>query len=302
MQKLIIFSSIFTVMILIGACKKENTAPVGKDINQAAKVQVDRFSSAAGKLFVRSSTNGLPGANAPVQLDQAPFITTGLDAGGQPISYYNFDVQSVIPAPIYVFFRSRAAAPLAGQNNIIDVLPGEAGYNDFWLVHKVVVPEDYVPNSLTSAAEVLNAKYQIEITSTIVNCPVMPFGSTANRSKDAGKNSVLTLGWYKGQAVAYFSFEEGPLSAVNGQVPVSPIYVQFNDNEAGPASGFRSEAANPTQTHNILATKPGDAGYSPLWQVFVLDNRYFDQVINLATARQLPNTPAGATVNCPVIR
>ena len=28
------------------------------------------------------------------------------------------------------------------------VIPGDPGYNDFWLVHKVIVPEDYVANTV----------------------------------------------------------------------------------------------------------------------------------------------------------
>ena len=304
MQKLNLNSLgiVFLAAILFTACDKEKNDPVGKDISAAVKVSVDRFSSSAGKLMVRNATNGLPAANAPINFDQGPFITTGLNAAGQPISYYNFDVQSTSPAPIYVFFKQGASSPVNGQNNIINVLPGEVGYNDFWIVTKVVVPEDYVPNSLTSEAEILTSEYPLETTDIIVNCPVVPFGSTASRSKDTGKSSVLTLGWHKGQAVAYFSFEEAPLKAVNGKVPLSPIYVMFNDNAAGPASGFRAETTNPVQTHNILATQPGDASYSPLWNVFVLDNQYFEQVKNLTSASQLPNTAAGATVNCPAIR
>lgn len=304
MQKLILNSLrvVFLAAILFTACDKEKTDPAGKDISVAAKVTVDRFSASAGKLMVRNSTNGLPAANAPVNFDLAPFITTGINASGQPITYYNFDVQNITPAPIYVFFKQGDDRPVNGQNNIINVIPGEVGYNDFWRVTKVVVPEDYVPNSLTSEAEILSSEYPLQTTDILVNCPVVPFGSTASRSKDAGKSSVLTLGWYKGQAVAYFSFEEAPLKAVDGKVPVSPIYVMFNDNAIGPASGFRSEKANPVQTHNVLATQPGDASYSPLWNVFVLDNQYFEQVTNLTSAIRLPSTPAGATVNCPVVR
>lgn len=76
----------------------------------------------------------------------------------------------------------------------------------------------------------------------------------------------------------------------------------FNDNLLGPASGFKTEMANPIQTHNILATLPIDVNYSPLWNVRVLDNINFNAVINLATASGFPNTPAGATVNCPIVR
>jgi hypothetical protein len=298
------FFSISAILVLASmiSCKKEDVVASGKDINTASKVTVDRFSSNVGKLMVRSASNGLPAANAAINFDLAPFLTTGLDKSGSPISYYNFDVQSTTPDDIYVMFKAGSSTPVAGQHNIIPTIPGDAGYNDFWVVNKVTVPDNYVVNTLTSEAEVLASGYAITKTTSIVNCPVVPFGSTAKKSKTAGVASALTLGWYKGQAVAYFSFEEAAVSSVGGLVPLSPIYVMFNDNTAGPSSGFKAEATNAAQTHNVLATSPGDVGYSPLWSVQVIDNAKFSMVTNLTTAIAATSSPAGATVNCPVIK
>ena len=79
--------------------------------------------------------------------------------------------------------------------------------------------------------------------------------------------------WYQGQVAKFFSFDEAPLSGSN--VPLSQIYVTFNINpdqpNGGPGSGFKAEP-NSEQTHNVPATLPGDAGYSPLWLVAVYDN------------------------------
>jgi len=284
-------------------CSEEDDPIISKDITTATRVSVDRFSPTAGHLMVRSPSNGLPAANAPISFDVGPFITTGFDRDGISTDYYNFDIQPTIPDDIYVFFHEGSTTPISGQNNIIPTIPGDAGYNDFWIVNAVTVPNDYVANSITSEAEVLSSGYNIVKTSTIVNCPVVPFGSTAARSNVVGQASVLTVGWYKGQAVAYFNFDEAPLTATGGGgVPLSPIYVMFNDNAAGPASGFKTESANPTQTHNVLETKPGDVGYSPLWSVFVIDNANFDAVTDLASAKSQMFTAAGATVNCPVVK
>lgn len=274
----------------------------GKDINTATKASVDRFSATAGHLMVRTATNGLPAANAAINFDNQPFITTGLDRTGAVVKYYNFDVQSTTPDDIYVFFKADGTQ-VSGQNNVIPTIPGDTGYNDFWLVNKVTVPNNYVANSLTSEAEVLASGYTITKTNSIVNCPIVPFGSTASKSYTAGTASVLTLGWYKGQAVAYFNFGEKALTTTStGLVPVSPIYVMFNDNAAGPSSGFKTEITNPSQTHNVLATIPSDASYSPLWSVQVLNNMNFDSVTNLATATSFTSTPAGANVNCPIVK
>ncbi|MEO5562473.1 MAG: hypothetical protein ABIR18_03540 [Chitinophagaceae bacterium] len=288
--------------VLFASCKKDSNSIAGKDINTAEKVSVDRFSAAAGHLMVRTAANGLPAANAPVNFDNPPFITKGFAPNGAVTEYYNFDTQPLQPVNIYVFFKSGATSPVAGQNNVIPVIPGDAGYNDFWVVNKINVPDNYVPNSLTSESEVLASGYTIQKTSAIVNCPVVPFGSVAGKKYGGGSNA-LSIGWYKGKAVAYFSFEEKALIATaSGQIPVSPIYVIFNDNAAGPSSGFKTEAGT-VQTHNVLATTPGSASYSPLWSVNVIDNAAFSSVTNLSNAQSSNILGMNvALVNCPVVK
>ena len=114
-------------MIALISCSKDDAVKI-HDIGSAQKVSVDRFSSTAGHLQVRTATNGLPAANAPVNFDQGPFITKGLGTQGQHVEYYNFDLQPTTPAPIYVLFKEGESSPVSGQLNIIDVLPGEMGY------------------------------------------------------------------------------------------------------------------------------------------------------------------------------
>jgi hypothetical protein len=306
MKKIMIPALCF--VLFAASCKKKDTTatttPVAtaKDINTATKVSIDRFSAAAGHLMLRSSGNTLPAANVAVNFDVAPFITHGLDRTGANVTYYNFDVQPSAPGNIYVFFKSGATTPIAGQNNIIPTIPGDAGYSDFWLVNKVTVPDSYVPNSITSEAAVLASGYTLTKTNSIVNCPVVPFGSTASRSSVSGTASALTLGWYKDMAVAYYTFSEAAVTTTSaGLVPLSPIYVIFANNSS-PANGFKVETVNMSQTHNVLATLPADATYSPLWNVNVIDSSHFSMVTNLTTATSFTSMAAGATVNCPIIK
>ena len=266
----------------------------------APVVEVDRFAN--GALFNRAASPTLPAANAPINFDEAPFITNGLGPAGESSFYYNFDVQTKTPAPIWVLFREGEDAPVPGQGNIIDVLPGEVGYNDFWLVNRVDVPADYVPNTVTSAAEVVAAGYTVTPTTDIVNCPVVPAGSTA-ALRNGGGNADPVIGWHKGQAVHYFVFGEALTGPV---VPESPIFVMFNDETDIPGSGFVVEP-NTSQTHNVLATLPGQDLYSPLWKVTILSNAAFPTVTDLASASQAATDPAmvvepdGPLVNCPVV-
>jgi len=91
----------------------------------------------------------------------------------------------------------------------------------------------------------------------------------------------------------------------SGMVPASPIYVAFNINPdedgGGPPSGFMTEEGS-AQTHNVVATVPGDEGYSPLWSVNVYDNAEFDDVYNLSSAQAATILGTGvAMVNCPIV-
>jgi hypothetical protein len=270
----------------------------------APRTAVDRFSEDAGTLMVRTADNGMPGPNEPIDFDQMPFITRGLGPEGDAVRYYNFDVQSTTPAPIYVLFHEGADQPVPDQLNVVDAIPGDEGYNDFWHVHRVTVPSDYEANTVTSLADIEEAGYAMEATDTLVNCPVVPDGSTATERFGDG-DADLVEGWYRHEVVTYFQFTEAPLTAGGGGVPVSPIYVSFNVNPGedggGPGSGFMTEEMS-DRTHNVVATLPGDGGYSPLWLVNVYDNADFEAVSDLDSATDAEILASGvATVNCPVV-
>jgi hypothetical protein len=216
--------------------------------------------------------------------------------------YYNFDVQPTAPAPIYVLFRTGDDKPVPGQLNIVDVIPGDPGYSDFWQVYKVTVPASYLANTVSSKGDITAAGFATQATPTLVNCPIVPEGSRAALRVGGGSPALMT-GWHKGKTVRYFSYEERALTGAT--VPLSPIYVAFNVNPdqtgGGPGSGFKAEAGS-TQTHNVVATLPSDARYSPLWLVNVFDNAAFASVADLATATAAPQLGAGvAKVNCPVV-
>jgi len=274
------------------------------DPSDAPMATVDRFSDAAGMLHQRSANDTLPDADEPIDFDEM-FLVQGYGPDGTVIQYYDFDFQPTQAAPIYALFYENGD-PVADQLNVIDVVPGDDGYNDFWQVHRVTVPDDYEANTVTSVAQIQAAGYNIEPTETIKNCPVVPEGSTAELRHSADESTTgLVNGWYDGEVVPYFLFGEASLSSSDGSVPVSPIYVSFNTNPGedggGPPSGFRSEAGS-DQTHNVTATVPGDDSYSPLWLVNIFDNADFDGVSDLDSAQDADILASGAAmVNCPVV-
>ena len=99
---------------------------------------------------------------------------------------------TVSAAPIYVFIHGMKpdGKPdfVQGQHNIVDVLPGEAGYSDLWQVMLVTVPSSYTPDSIKSKADLDAAKLPITATQMFVNCPIVLVGTTLEdgQESDAG--------------------------------------------------------------------------------------------------------------------
>jgi hypothetical protein len=274
------------------------------DPDKATVASVDRFSKDAAHLQLRTDSNGIPGPNQPVDFDTGPFNTQGLSPRGKPVRYYNFDVQSTTPATIYVLYRAGASTPLAGQLPIIDELPGEKGYNDFRQVTRVSVPASYAVNSVVDVAGLQASGFKQEKTDSVRNMPVVPDGSIARHRLNGGDAS-LQRAWYRGKVAKFFAFNEAALLAANGEeVPISPISVFFNINPdqpgGGPPSGFRQEPGS-AQTHNVVATLPGNPSYSPLWVVSVFDTADWPMVHDLDSASNARILAASvATVNCPI--
>lgn len=288
------------IAMLAIACGDDDVT-TGPDYENEPRAQIDRFSDAAATLFRRSAMPSLPAANAAIDLDAAPFVTQGFGPDGQVVRYYNFDRQPSAPAPIYVLYREGENQPVSGQANIVDAIPGDAGYSDFWRVVRVTVPSGYVANTIRSRAEIVASGYAMDETDAIVNCPIVPEGSHGDEGDAA---DGLTTGWYRDQVVFYFNFG-APLTITDeGEVPIAPIFVSFNVNpdepNGGPASGFRTEPGT-AQTHNVVASIPGQPGYSPYWAVIPYDNAEFANVLDLASAQVVRTFGIAAFVNCPIV-
>jgi hypothetical protein len=273
-----------------------------KDPDQAPIAKVDRFSDAAGKLLVRSADKRLPGPNQPIDFDTPPFNVLGFSPAGEPTLYYHLDVQSTTPAPVYILYREDEDNPVQDQLDIIDTLPGEQGYNDFRQVWKVWVPKDYVANTITDASMLQQAGYKMEKTDQLLNLAVVPDKSRA-RVRFKGGNPELQSAWYQGQIAKYFLFDEAPVSASGDKVPVSPIYDGFTINPGQPGGEMEfCTDPNSTQTHNVVATAPGDKAYSPLWLRVVYDSAACASVHNLETALKAQKVLAKVLlINCPIV-
>src|SRR5262249_17474154 len=138
---------------------------------------IDRFSARAGHLMVRDGANHLPGPDQPIDFDRPPFLTHGLGPDGARVHYYNLDVQPDQPAPLYRFVTPGTHEPVAGQPDVVDALPGDPGYSDFWQIHWVELPAGAAP--LASADEVRARGLVATPSELVIDCPIVPRGSIA---------------------------------------------------------------------------------------------------------------------------
>ncbi len=260
----------------------------------AHPVVIDRFSPRAGHLMVRDAKHALPGPDQPIDLDRPPFITRGLGPDGKPVRYYNFDIQSPAPATLYRFTRAGRREPLAGQLDVVDVLPGDRGYSDFFRIAWVEVDGAFAPGSITSASQLRGLR--VVPSGEAIDCPIVPRGTTAHEAHGVAPAQPHEL-WYRGTRITCLAFG-GQLSLDGDKVPTSPIYVTFRS-EAGPESGFRTEGETP-QTHNVVMSLPGDLDYSPLWDVHIYARGAFDSVHDANSALAAPLAAHGPLVNCPI--
>src|SRR2546429_2053306 len=90
------------------------------------------------------------------------------------VSYLDFGPQSNVAVPILAFFQATSpSTPVAGQRNIIDTIPSQPGYSDFWRIYKVLAPDGDVANSIRSLGEAVASRYTIQEPNTIVTCPLV---------------------------------------------------------------------------------------------------------------------------------
>lgn len=273
--------------------------PVHVDVDTGIEfVSVDRFSDEAGTVMRRSDNPDLPAPNEAIDYD-ADFLRHALGPNGEDVSYYAFDVSSLLSAPVYAFaYASDPSVRVDGQAPVFDVIPGEEGYNDFWQMVQVLVPDDYVANSIRSLDEIERSGYELNWTGVIINCPIVPYGSKAELAE---RNSV---GWYKGKHVQYFSFESLETSVVNTgsvDVPYAVVRVIFEDND--PSKGMKLDPET-GKTHNVFDTLPGDELYRALWRHDFVDAAEFDSVHDWESSERATEVDVGMDnilVNCPVV-
>jgi hypothetical protein len=204
---------------------------------------------------------------------------------GKKIGYFDFGPVKLKPgnklAPIWTVTNG-----VDGQSNIVDTVPGQAGYSPLWRVSKVTWKDGVTPRLLTSADAVNQAEQAgevaVERTSTVVNCPVLGFGQKRHPGFSAGR------------AIRYYDL--GPVKVAAGN-EVVPLYAPTNG-----VPGQRNIAAD------VVA--PGQTDYPPLWGIIKVTwklgahktaLRSKAAIIAAQKRGLLTVTRTALVVNCPIV-
>jgi hypothetical protein len=271
------------LLILAAGCSASDEP---RDPATAPRAVIDRFNVRSGSLYNRPGDPVHPDPNEPIPFDTL-YLEQAFGPNGEIVRYYVFDAKRATPAPIY-FLVDAAGDPVPGQLPIVDLLPDDDGYSDYWRVHEVVVADDYEANTITSTARLDDWGLSATRTDKVVNWPLVPEGSTAALRLDPSQPIPPIAAWYRDQVAFYFGFGSG--ERPDDQVPVVYKYVTYRNNDRGAASQPKKEADG-IQTHAVFSTLPEDNEPSPLWDLLVYDNTSFDSVHDLASAEQAPSLP-----------
>lgn len=201
----------------------------------------------------------------------------------QTVGYFDFGPIKLKPghklAPIWTFTNGAG-----GQRNIIDTVPGQAGYSPLWKVKKVTWAEGATPRVLKSAAEVRKAAADGDVTiadtGIVANCPVLGFGQ------------VRHAGFSRGKTIHYY--ELGPVKVAPGN-EVVPLWTVTN--------GVKGQ-------RNIADVTPGQTAYPPLWAIIKVTwtpdarKRLLTSYAAIKKARAAGDVTLQKTtlvVNCPLV-
>jgi hypothetical protein len=204
---------------------------------------------------------------------------------GRTVGYFDFGPIQLKPgnklAPIWAVTNGAA-----GQHNIIDTVPGQAGYSPLWQVQMVAFKQGVTPYLLRSKADVDAAVSKGDATVTptnkVVNCPVLGFG----QKRIAGFSGGKTIHYY----------DLGPVDVAPGNAVV-PLYSSTN--------------GVPGQ-HNVTGSTiaPGTTDYPPLWSIVDVTWKpgahkrlltSFAAIEQAKAAGELTVHSTSLVVNCPLV-
>jgi hypothetical protein len=231
---------------------------------------------------IAATAKAVPATVHPAVTKKA--VTAGFYRG-ETIGYFDFGPISLKPdnklAPLWTVTNSAT-----GQHNVIDAVPGQAGYSPLWQINKVTFKPGVTAYVLKSKADVdaaiAKGDVTLRSTSVVVNCPVLGFGQKRVAGFSAGK----TIHYY----------DLGPVNVAPGNTVV-PLYA--------PTNGVPGQ-------HNVTGNTiaPGATDYPPLWGIVKVTWKpgarkrlltSFAAIRQAKAAGELTLQQTSLVVNCPLV-
>ena len=115
-----------------------------------------------------------------------------------------------------------------------------------------------------------------------------------------GMELSLISGWYRGREVQYYDFGMNTPLTEGSSVLTAPIYVFITGMDASGSPQFVEGQ------HNVVGVRPGDEGYSDLWQVMLVtvgEDYEADSVksVDAVMSGDFEVTETDMYVNCPIV-
>ena len=226
--------------------------------------------------------------------------------GGWFPSYEKFPGMPV--HPIYIWAGDNGKPSLEGeQHPIIDTLPLQAKYTDFFEVVVVTPEEAELPNDIKSRGTLLLAGYSLARTGHIINCPVVGEKAKLQSATNKLRNNYKKIQvWYR-KKLAHCMLMEGGSALIPGGAPSPRVYKQKISDarteyrvaasevftlQSSAFSGADLVSSIPVPDSDIYRYGPGAKEYSPLGKVYdvtVPSDYKVGQVDSYAGLYPIPN-------------
>lgn len=304
--------SVTSLMIALAACGGETTTARSPSPTSVSAPLATKFPVIGGYAHGREVNYLLQEISKP---DVARLMTekTGVQI---PVVESLAQVPRSALADLYLFMNGISGPnPFGFQKNVIDSVPGEAGYSPLWLHTFVKWKDGVTPRELKSEEEILKAstdgEVTLEKTDLVINCPVLPEG------KD---NFPIISGYAHGKPVDYLLQEIStadvtklmrdktgfPLATVKSLADAPPqaladLYLFMNGIKGPNPFGFQK---------NVIDSVTGEAGYSPLWRhtfvkwkdgVTPRELKSEEDILAASKAGEVTLEVSKLVINCPVI-
>jgi len=218
------------------------------------------------------------------------------------------------PASAYpaLYMVTGTAAP--HQPVVFSTEPGEVDYNPLWNETTVQWKTGVAPVLLVKDDQIkaLASKGKLTITPTgiILNCPIVHVGKTHALPMAATVSQPVVYGYYDGHVDSMLSTD------VNSKTQAKAQHINFSASMAAqlpsafPALYVVKGTMAPHQPV-VFSTQPGEADYTPLWDVTTVRWKpgvtpvllvKDDQVKALGAQGKLTIVPSNIVLNCPIVK